>query len=515
MANEGQRRLILTEDDYDSKLSTIVARDYFPDISRLEKKNDLLDQRLKGDALGAVEVRRASRRMIDEEERAAARRELGDRDLVEFDHANGTAITVRKDQKSSGKLMIRKRPRPLEEETLTGFVARATNEDDEEFDSNLKRDIRESRERLEDLHGGNTGNGNNKRIDSLNDPSLEMASDDFAPESNRIEWKKPAARNGLFFNPTPMTNSSTDETTTTNEQQRLLGDGRSVSVPSKELALMPPPSKRQTSNMLSLRTDKQKNNELALKSQLVQYIPKHALEKKIEPRATRFPSKDISFQMIAKSSKGILHDDTDSDSATDYMSTTTDASTDLDAPLRPVEEERRRRKRKKELEQWSYVAMTPQVIPGTGGESPITTWGCIDGTPLVLSGQEEESEPTVSSTFRVSSASDRETAARKAEKQIALRVKLASSSRSSSKSRKKRTIVGTQRPGSLTPAALSLLENTKSVQAPSRDTFGSSLRASYTPQARHDTVSSSSSRSRGRSSLHRKKDHAYNATPQR
>ena len=61
MADKGQRRLVLSEEDYTSKLSLIVARDYFPEISRLERENSLLDCRLAGDAIGAVAVRRATR----------------------------------------------------------------------------------------------------------------------------------------------------------------------------------------------------------------------------------------------------------------------------------------------------------------------------------------------------------------------------------------------------------------------------------------------------------------------
>eukprot|EP00537_Pseudo-nitzschia_pungens_P018066 CAMPEP_0172404476 /NCGR_PEP_ID=MMETSP1061-20121228/63250_1 /TAXON_ID=37318 /ORGANISM="Pseudo-nitzschia pungens, Strain cf. pungens" /LENGTH=74 /DNA_ID=CAMNT_0013139277 /DNA_START=85 /DNA_END=306 /DNA_ORIENTATION=- len=72
--------------------------------------------------------------------------------------------------------------------------------------------------------------------------------------------------------------------------------------------------------------------------------------------------------------------------------------------------------------------MTPQIIPGIGNESPITTWGSIDGTPQILSGQEEPPEESIaSSPFRISSRSERECAANKAERMLAERANLASS----------------------------------------------------------------------------------------
>ena len=58
----GQRRLVLSEEDYTDKLSKIIQRDFFPDVSNLERQNALLDCRLRGDAVGAVAVRRAARK---------------------------------------------------------------------------------------------------------------------------------------------------------------------------------------------------------------------------------------------------------------------------------------------------------------------------------------------------------------------------------------------------------------------------------------------------------------------
>jgi hypothetical protein len=374
-----------------------------------------------------------------------------------------------------------------------------------------------------------------------------MASDDFAPESNRIgweEWNQPKMQNGLFFNPTPNNGGSSSQQNNNNDNNdrnnsKVLLDNNDISISSsasnkKETSLMLPPSKEQT--------------HLILKSQLVEYIPKHSLEKKIVPNATRFPSKLHPFMpmpMVINKDNGILNDGTkmDSDTDADYTSST-DASTDLDAPLRGVEEERRRLKRKQRSDQQSYVVMTPQIIPGSDGnhQSSITTWGTA-GTPIISSGggqQESESElesnvapnnnfitstsssSSSASPFQISSTSERERAAQKAETILIRRAKLATSSSSSSKARKRKNknIIGITKAkkgvGSLTPAALSLLEKTKSTQSRSRDAFGSSLRTSYTPRI-HSFMSSSSSSVKHRrgGSQYSKRDHAYNSTPQK
>ncbi|VEU44712.1 unnamed protein product [Pseudo-nitzschia multistriata] len=520
MADKGQRRLVLSEEDYTSKLSLIVARDYFPEISRLERENSLLDCRLAGDAIGAVAVRRATRNSLEEEEAAAARREGDDRDVLE---SESNENTLARRNPPGANIQIRKRMRPLEEETVTGFVMRATNEDDDEFDSNLKQNIRENRQRLEAIYQTKSNptsktNENERPGGAISNLCLEMASDDFAPESNRTAWKhKPLMRNGLFFNPTPMRNSSeTDSDAIGNvREQALLKNSTALMVLSDGSDDMPPPSKQHTSGLLSNRNaGKDKLTQNLLKSQLVEYIPKHKLEKKIEPSATRFPSNPSLIPIPGSALHGSLDEETDSDSHTDYMSST-DASTDLDAPLRSLSEERRRFKRKKESyrQSYPYVAMSS---PRAKQQLPISTHGAIDGPPLVLSHQEEQLEkPESTSSFRMPSKNEREFAASNAEKLMARRARLASPSslrRSSLKSGKHSSMCQALGPGSLTPAALSLMK-AKSIKLRNRDAFGSALRRSYTPQVVHR--SSSSKSSRRRRSANRPGDHAYNATPQR
>jgi hypothetical protein len=328
----------------------------------------------------------------------------------------------------------------------------------------------------------------------------------------------------------------------------------------------PPPKKQQQTKEGTLVTRTStgepatgSRSVILLKSQLVEYVPKHCLEKRIEPSQTRFPSQQqiipVPGGRIGTNNNSNVNDrtglveysETDND---DGMSATDTSyySTDLDGPLRSLEEERERRRQKiarqqqqqqQQHNQRSYVAMTPQIIPGAGNQSPITTWGTVDATPLVLSGQETSSNQQQqqngetglsSSSFQLAGENERDTAARKAEANIALRSKRAkqASSTSSMKSAVKNTRTGTTKSSSssLTPAAMSLLEKTKRVPSRSRDAFGSALRMSYTPQRRSSSSSSSnqllssSRQHRGTTTTtttsqpRRKRDHAYNATPQ-
>ena len=519
-----QRRQVLPEEEYTSTLSAIVQRDYFPALPELQRQAAVLQCRSQGDVTGAVAVRRAARKIANHQEALASIEANEETDLVEY---NGDG-----DGSSSSFAAIRRNPRPLHQESITGFHARVTNEDDDEFDKNQKQEIKANRERLESLFHNNDDTSKTRPLMLTSDSHDHMASDNFAPESNRIlasEWNKPNVRNPLFLPPTPLIHGSTTsgQAGTQNETIKLITNNNNQQLPASknELALqeeMPPPAR------ISVP-----------KTALVEYVPKHKLEKKIEPSQTRFP--ESSSRIIPLPNRSLLpssaNDSSEIDDNTDYGSIT-DASTDLDAPMRSIESERRRRQKVDDRNQLSYVAMTPLVVPG-GNTSPITTWGTIDSTPVILSGQqhdEDETETntnttakTMGSTFVLSGENEREKAARKAESELARRAKRAktpnifSSStvkKSSSASSSKKLYTSSLRASSsLTPAARSLLDRTtrnrKAASSStilsvsrSRDAFGSALRSSYTPK-----LSTRSSSSRPSSSRRRLSDNAHKATP--
>jgi hypothetical protein len=144
--------------------------------------------------------------------------------------------------------------------------------------------------------------------------------------------------------------------------------------------------------------------------------------------------------------------------------------------------------------------MTPLLVPGAGNQSPITTWGTVDSTPLVISGNENPDDgfhsTSSKSSFSVAAESGRERAARKAENELERRAKRARS-----------TMTGSQdkHSGTLTPAAMSFLEKHGRSASRQKDAFASALRGSYTPKVRSLREGSSKRRSA--------RDHAHNATP--
>ena len=111
------RRTVLEEEEYDSTLSHIVTRDYYPSLPSLRRDAEVLDARGRGDVSGAVSARRRAREAEAEAERERAERE-----------ATGATGTGRP---------------PLRYESVTGFHARATSEDDAEFESNQERERKE------------------------------------------------------------------------------------------------------------------------------------------------------------------------------------------------------------------------------------------------------------------------------------------------------------------------------------------------------------------------------------
>eukprot|EP00980_Cylindrotheca_fusiformis_P028545 scaffold22609_cov142-Cylindrotheca_fusiformis.AAC.9 len=454
MAEEGskQRRLILSEEDYTSTLSMIIQRDYFPSLTDLERQSAVLERRLQGDFPGAVAVRRAARKLANHDEALAQEEEEDENDLIDG---------------------ARKRARPLHMESLTGFHARATNEDDHEFDSQQTREVQANRERLEELF-----RPPKKDIKMIE--LSDMASDQFQAESNSpTDYNRPKLRNGLFFPPTPLLKGGNNEAPG-EYNALLLAEAESADANQQQLA-MPPPKSQPPSK-----------TKFVPKRSLVEYTPKHTLEKKIVPSQTRFPEQILPFQTSTR----VVLDTKLNQSDTDDVST--DASTDLDAPLRSIGEERIRREKKSSKYNKSYVNMTPLLVPGAGNQSPITTWGTVDSTPLVLSGKDNPVDALDSTaggrSFALSVENERERAARKAEKLLQRRAKRAKSTMKSHRAK---------RIGSVTPSGTAFL--TKRGSSRQRDSFASALRGSYTPKVRSLRDGSDKPRST--------RDHAHNATP--
>jgi len=427
-----QRRAVLSEEEYTSTLNDIVQRDYFPDLPSLRRQAAVLEKRAVGDVAGAVAIRRAARQ-VEEHEQALAQEELETEQDVGPDH-------------------LRKVPRPLHRETVSGFHARVTSEDNAEFDATQRQEVHANRARLQQVFSLQITNGT-VRGEGSETPLL--ASDKFNPSPHRIaatEWTNyETGANGLFFNPQHVI-AGDDETS----QQKLLTNGDSKVSAENQLMPPPPPVKRSSET----------SSAIVLKQDMVEYVPKNQVEKRIEPSQTRFPAV-VSLPPTQQLTPGY--------SSTDYS---TEASTDLDAPMLPVSVERQARVKRQRREQETLVAMTPQIVPGrsAGNESPIVTWGNVSATPMVLGGVDDVSEKT----FRLPAESDRDHAARRAEATL----------EKARRKTKQRSTKNAATPldhmtASLTPAARSLL-NKSSIRRPesvrSSSAFGSALRSSYTPK---------------------------------
>jgi len=430
-----QRRTVLLEEEYTSTLTSIVQREYFPDLPNLEKQSAVLSRRQVQDFKGAVAVRRAARRLKDHEEASALREESNEA------HLDGEKLRIT--------------ARPLHRETVTGFHARVTSEDNHEFEQNLQTELQSKRSRIEEVYR-NPYPSLKCQPQKMGSETPLLASDQFnAPSYNIKACTNSKLDNGLFFAPELSNNSG----------EKILEKMMIESL--RDFEDMPPP-KRVV-----------KNNSLVVKANLTEYIPKNSYEKHIEPSKTRFPKMDIiPFNRYSPRK--------DESSTTEYS---TDATTDLDAEAPPLNKERRQgaKRKKKELE--TLVAMTPLLEPRDDA-SPITTWGEVSNTPMALGISNDVS----STPFFLSAESIREKAAKGAEEKLAVqRARISSASRKSHCSTETPLM---NRITNLTPAARALLQkssSTKHSSVRSSSAFSKALQQSYTPKRRKSVSKSSSS----------------------
>lgn len=536
-----QRRQVLSEEVYTANLSRIIQRDFYPSLTNLQEQSALLSRRNSYHPDILANKLNQLHRQREREEREKAKQEETQielyQDCATNERSESTELVVI--DKESGQL-VRTTARPLHEETLTGFHARVTNEDDFEFDEKQKEEVVANRQRLELLFrlGPNadstklltavdSATKNNfvnvarieeqKRIQAAKDES-DMASDQFEIESYQpMNPLVPPVRDPLFSPPTPQVlGPSTDsrQTSSHNFLTNVESDKNQTSNKTLQLSMPPPlPVQKDETN----DTSKGSVQSSLPKTSLVEYIPKYCQEKKIVPSQTRFPPPRIIPSSNVDQPRRLFGQTTSSFSRSpshardlDSDGWTTDTSTDLDAPLRPVELERQKQQSKRAREQRSFVNMTPIIEPGSGRHrSPITTWGTVAFTPIVVSGSEhiEPQEDSITSEYKMAEENDREVAARKAEKELERRAKHA-------KSRSNKNHRTSNGNSTLSNAASRLLASKSGSSSRQRSAFASALRGSYTPKR----LSSSKRRlhgslSRDSNKRSRSRDHAQNATP--
>ena len=245
-----------------------------------------------------------------------------------------------------------------------------------------------------------------------------------------------------------------------NESLLCLENGQ-TSDDAMDMHLMPPPALKQKSGLSS---------SLIARHEMVEFIPKKTVEKRVDPSQTRFAAV-ITFPQSAFPLSG------GHSSSTDYS---TEASTDLDGVPVPLSIERYDRAKRQKRDLQSLVAMTPMIVPGRGGEpaSPITTWGTVCSTPMGLARLDTVKDSIAS--FDMPDEGSKDKAARLAEARLARRNNTAKAIVAS-------TMLGVNHTTALTPAARALLAKMTragSSSVRSGNAFGSALRLSYTPKLR-------------------------------
>lgn len=489
-----QRRQILSEDEYSSTLERIITRDYFPSVTSLQRDAAILQKRAEGDIAGAVAIRRAAREIDQQEEIAKL-----------IDHEQELAAT-------NG---VRKRPRPLKEEDLSGFHTRVTSEDNAHFEKTMKEEAQVKKQMIDLMYNTKFSHhyllkeqGEDKKLMNLShdeqmksrlDPTPLLASDEFNPHLQRINLaggSSATTHNSFFFTPEhhPQKDSSTESLMLTCRDEHNCD------------SLMPPPSLKPQSGESSLPL------HLIPHEYQSKQLTKDSKQKLVIPSNTRFDFQNES--RLIHHSMGQSHSSIEEEynhqsasmirhnsesAALHYDTETSSATTDLDdvsLSSRDIFREREKRKQKLQQERNQYVTMTPIILPGQGRDSsPLLTFGRIASTPLVSSSQHD--------IYQLPEQDQRESIANKAQLQLKHKSNLYKSAGSSGIQPSMTPIMsssiarlGGQTPTQLTPAAHKLLQRSNlsssttssltsnlNSNVRSASAFASALRSSYTPKS--------------------------------
>jgi hypothetical protein len=446
------RRQVLSEEEYQANLQQVVQRQYFPDLPLLSQTAALYERRAAGDVAGAVAIRRAMRQRQDAEE---AEQQMLVAAAATGGTGTGTALQLATTAITSTNATTTTTPtRPLHLTSLTDFHARVTSEDNADFAVQQAQDVEANRkrQRLEYNSWASINARSSVSSSAIRalPPSntyvaspLPLASDQFNPSPYRKSLQQYAQdaeqapiQNNLLFLPdaghgtggsnnsnstTLMLLDSADSTTTAAVATRTK-DGTTKS--HKETK-----RKATTTTTQSSVSSGNHNNSNTMPPPPVrnpaaqtQHLTIISSLPRIEPTATRFPSSAIAMTdpvqrtlatyrrsrggggvgTTTNTTTGMNLEESESEQSgnrrshglLDYASST-DASTDLDAPPHfDLPTERILGQRRKEKEWNTMIQMTPLIVPGAGQapetgveEEPIMTWGEVAGTPLVLAGR--------------------------------------------------------------------------------------------------------------------------------
>eukprot|EP00978_Attheya_sp_CCMP212_P000048 scaffold112_cov57-Attheya_sp.AAC.4 len=486
-----RRRVVLSEETYQRTLTSIVTRDYYPSIPSLRRDLAVLDCRRVGDMAGAIAVRRAARKLAEEEE--------SDRRLRSCpSHAVGLG---------------ERRPARLDQDDLSGFHARAASEDNAEFEELQAEELLQRQEHWNQVFGA----PQQKAITAA-PHSMLLASDQFnpSPRSERLSERKTSieiscARPSLFFTPPHVPPSQQQQqqqqqqNSKKNRDASLAGDAsHKINAEQSEMDsfLMPPPPAVDSRNTGNGDFNRVSGTVTATHDPTGIISEVHGgdmeYQKRIVPSRTRFMFQNESRLPPSSSARrheahAVVPSSSNCGDASD-----TDASTDLDATPLSLRHERAARDNVLSKQKYDFIPMTPLVHRNIPDDVPFDTNNTI------------ESEESLLPTFVLPPKDEREVSVRKAEQKLAKRGRqIHSKSTRKQKERKVESFV-VDRAASLTPAARSLLEKRTSVSGSISSTsslfsnnvrgsfdLGSALRSTYhgaaTPRANPSITTTSSS----------------------
>ncbi len=506
--NNHQRRLILSEENYTSTLDKIITRDYYPAIPSLHRDLSVLQKRSEGDTAGAIAIRRAARKLESIEEQKKQDEEQEEEEALL--HHGGVRIRPRPLERESVD-GFHSRVTSEDNAYFEENMVKEAKEKREKMSiiygtSNATMAGKAKVQQLLQNYAANgtlaIANDNDHHQRKLYDDSpFQSASDQFNAPVQRIQaagttkdGQSISQTNSLFFTPQHQHNNKNSNSQQSSNSSTGTATALLLSNGENDTRMMPPPPARPARKRKS-HSNENHTNEKALilapssstenpelndnRHQLVEYLVKPKSrellasssssmittpnEKQIISENTRFeyqnktrivatsttPSTPASITIIPNSNQRNNH----GNHSSSCYETDSSMNTDLDAPLRPIHEERTARMRQIQKERNMLVAMTPTIIPGRkrcvdvegGGndeddesDSPIITWGQIASTPLVASGESlDQMNPGTTSyssssntdmldecnpdnmTFKLPSVDNREKVARKVEAKLA------------------------------------------------------------------------------------------------
>lgn len=371
-----KRKAVLQEEDYTTKLRSIVERDYFPALPSLRRDLAILQARSEGDISKAVAIRRAAR-------------------LLET-HQSLTNES-------------------LQEVSVDKFHANVTSEDNAIYDEGQIERLKSQRKMFALTYGGGSASSNEPHDDNDNSSSTVglLASDDFDSIDEKIAIREERPRNALFFTPQLPPSCSKEDMGTVAKMLKTASEGPQSDGNTTTIA----GSHRQMGN------EGKKGHDSLLMSPPPPVDMSKRRDKFIQPEQTRFSKQSQSRLVVASFPQHSPHTTTSA----------SDTDTDLDATPLSLNQLRKNEAIKKARECEQFVSMTPLIHPGDviedGGGSPIVTWGNVAATPLIVGekveshSMENKSSGEKNPAFTMREASFRERAASNAEAKLVKRAR--------------------------------------------------------------------------------------------